>query len=293
VLGLLVAGVQQLPNQDFEALPQPVQATVGDTVTVVFRVRLDPVDLLYDTVPHPVSALPEGVRVLQIERLRRAPDRTFTGRARLAYFRVGRQPVPAFGLDFMRGVKGMTRATLVSDSAFVMIDSVAPPGSPTLKDIREPASQTGVSTKSVLEILALAGSAGLVVLYRRRPQRSQTIPFVLELPAAVETSALERALEELDRIEQAGWAAHGEVPRHYAGVADVVRRYLSEAYGLPAPTSTTSELARLLPDGMEVLREQYLSLLQEADLVKFARTSRSEGGAAEYLRQARAVLAQP
>ena len=101
MLGLLVAGVQQLPNQDFEALPQPVQATVGDTVTVVFRVRLDPVDLLYDTVPHPVSALPEGVRVLQIERLRRAPDRTFTGRARLAYFRVGRQPVPAFGLDFM------------------------------------------------------------------------------------------------------------------------------------------------------------------------------------------------
>ena len=75
--------VQQLPNQAFEALPRVSHATVGDTVAVAFRVRLDPEDLLYDTVPRPLGELPEGIRVLRVAKLHRAPDRTFAGEADL------------------------------------------------------------------------------------------------------------------------------------------------------------------------------------------------------------------
>ena len=57
----------QLPNQSFEVIPEVHRATVGDTIPLRLRVRLDPSDLLYDTVPQPVASLPEGVRLLSVD----------------------------------------------------------------------------------------------------------------------------------------------------------------------------------------------------------------------------------
>jgi hypothetical protein len=58
------------------------------------------------------------------------------GRARLAFYRVGHRPIPLFGVPFLRIVSGQ-RGVLVSDSAYVDIESVAPAGNPTLRDIKE------------------------------------------------------------------------------------------------------------------------------------------------------------
>ena len=70
---------QQLPNQDFEVHPRVTHATVGDSIALVFRVRLDPQDLLYDTVPRPLGELPEGLRVLQVASLRPGLSESVTG----------------------------------------------------------------------------------------------------------------------------------------------------------------------------------------------------------------------
>ena len=78
---LVTWSVQQLPNQRFEVIPAVRHATVGDTVTLSFRVRLDPQDLLYDTTPRPIATLPEGVRVLAVEKLHRNPDRIYVGKS--------------------------------------------------------------------------------------------------------------------------------------------------------------------------------------------------------------------
>jgi uncharacterized protein (DUF58 family) len=75
----------QVSGQAFEVTPPAQPATVGDSVTVGFRVRLDERDLLFDTIPQPVGALPPGVRVLSVEKLQRTPDRIFHGHARLAF----------------------------------------------------------------------------------------------------------------------------------------------------------------------------------------------------------------
>ena len=85
------AAAAQLPNQSFELVPQHARATVGDSILVQFRVRLDQGDLLYDTIPQPVSALPDGVRLLSVEKLHRAADRSMIGRAVVVFFRPGRQ----------------------------------------------------------------------------------------------------------------------------------------------------------------------------------------------------------
>ena len=119
--------------------PRLQRATVGDTITVNFRVRLDERDLLFDTVPRPAVTPPDWVRVFSVDKLERQPDRIFLGRARIAFYRPGLQQVPIFQLPFMRSVKGLSRGTFLSDSAAVEIVPVLQAGaSATLRDIKEP-----------------------------------------------------------------------------------------------------------------------------------------------------------
>jgi len=42
--------------------PEADRTTVGDTVTLAFRVRLDERDLLFDTIPKPARTLPDWIR---------------------------------------------------------------------------------------------------------------------------------------------------------------------------------------------------------------------------------------
>src|SRR4029079_2671445 len=98
------AQAQVVSNQAFEITSGTAHPTVRDTVILTFRLRLDERDLVCDTVPRPIGAVPQGVRILAVEKLERTPDRIFHGRARLAFSRPGNQPVPLFGLPFSRTV---------------------------------------------------------------------------------------------------------------------------------------------------------------------------------------------
>jgi len=293
-LGVLATpAVAQLPNQSFEVVPEVGHASVGDPVSLRFRVRLDARDLLYDSVPKPMADLPEGVRILSVEKLRLGPDRIFTLRARVAFHPTGRRAAPVFGLPFMRAVKGVTRAMLPSDSAFVEIDAVAPAGNPSLKDIKEIERQRGPDPRFVAAGLA-AALAGLALLLRRR-RRPAALPPASPEPAAPAPAVLgpyEAALARLTQIDRERWAVRGEVDHHYEAVADVLRRYLEEAHGVPAPERTTAELIWALPATLADagLKERCGALLGEADLVKFARARRDAQAAERFARDARTLL---
>jgi hypothetical protein len=283
------AAAAQLPNQSFEVVPEVRRATVGDAIPLSLRVRLDPSDLLYDTVPQPIASLPDGVRLLSVEKLHRGPDRTMVGRAVVVFFRPGRQTVPVLGLPFMRGVKGLTRGTLPSDSAFVEIVPVAPPGNPALKDIREPLERRGPDWWWVVAGGLAAAGVAAVALLRRRPKREPRLSTAIVTPAvaAPTPDPYERARIRLQEIEQSGRA--GE---QYAAVADVLRAYLEEAHGIPARRRTTGELVRALPpalalDGVGV---RFTTLLSEADLVKFARARPAADEAHRAVQSARLLL---
>jgi hypothetical protein len=75
-------GFGQVSGQSFQVIPPARPTTVGDSVTIAFRVRLDERDLLFDTIPQPLGALPPGVRILSVEKLQRTPDRIFHGHHR-------------------------------------------------------------------------------------------------------------------------------------------------------------------------------------------------------------------
>jgi uncharacterized protein (DUF58 family) len=287
----------QVSGQSFQVSPPAQPATVGDSVTVEFRVRLDERDLLFDTIPEPVGTLPPGVRVLSVAKMQRTPDRIFHGHARLAFYRPGRQPIPVFGLPFMRAVKGVQRATLSSDSAFVEIRPLLPAGNPSLKDIRDLERSARPPW-----IPVITGMLALVALLlarwtRRRKRRSETARAIEDLTSAQpapSSNAYTLALTELDRIEQEHWPGRGQVARHYEAVVDTLRDYLESAEAVPARERTTAELLWSLPAHLsgDPLRDRFRELLDAADLVKFARLAPGESSAQAFLEQSRALLGE-
>jgi hypothetical protein len=286
----------QVSGQAFEVTPPAQPATVGDSVTVGFRVRLDERDLLFDTIPQPVGALPPGVRVLSVEKLQRTPDRIFHGHARLAFYRTGRIPIPVFALPFMRAVKGLGRGTLSSDSAFVEIRPLLPAGNPSLKDIRDLERISGPPLLPWL-VCSLVLLGLLMMRWRRTRDRRSAAAAIEQLTSthvAPSSTPYSLALAELARIEREHWPRRGQVARHYEAVVDVLRDYLESAEAVPARERTSAELLWSLPPYLSDggLRDRSRELLEEADLVKFAQLEPGAESAQVFLEQCRVLLDQ-
>ena len=284
----------QLHGQHWTVTPETERATVGDTVTLAFRVRLDERDLLFDTVPKPARTLPDWIRVFGVEKLQRQPDRIYVGKARVAFYRPGRQAVPLFELPFMRSVKGLSRGTLMSDSASVEVVPVLSGSSATLRDIKEPASAGGPDPLAlVLGLLALAVAGWLTWRARWRGPAAVPEPVLVAADSPTARDPYDIALDRLVAIERERWSAR-DVARHYAEVTDALRDYLEAAADIPARERTTIELRWSLPPALlEGPRgRRFDPLFDEADLVKFARLRPTAGDGAAFLRDARALLTE-
>jgi hypothetical protein len=98
------------------------------------------------------------------------------------------------------------------------------------------------------------------------------------------------ALRELNDLERRGLLEKGELMRYYVELSAVIRRYIENAFKIPALEQTTDEFAVSLSNvdslGYE-LREAACGLLQEADLVKFARFNPGRQRAIDRLYAAR------
>ena len=282
----------QLHGQHWTVTPETERATVGDTVTLAFRVRLDERDLLFDTIPKPARTPPDWIRVFGVEKLQRQPDRIYVGKARVAFYRPGRQAVPLFELPFMRSVKGLSRGTLTSDSATVEVVSVLSAGSSaTLRDIKEPATAGGPEPLArALGLLALAVAGWLTWRARRRGLAAVPEPVPAAAASPATRDPYDIAADRLAAIERERWSAL-DVARHYAEVTDVLRDYL-EAHGVPARERTTSELRWALAPGLLAGRgrRRFETVFDEADLVKFARRRPGMDDAEGFLVAARELL---
>ena len=113
---------------------------------------------------------------------------------------------------------------------------------------------------------ALAGLlfiiAALTWWYRKR-HALDILPEVMDPPHI-------RARKEIDRLEAQGLFEKGKVKAFYFILSEILRRYMESIRHFPAAEYTTEEIAHHIRNNEEDRR--ILSLLRQADLVKFADT---------------------
>ncbi len=109
---------------------------------------------------------------------------------------------------------------------------------------------------------------------------------------AVKTDPYEQALNELDQLCRNRLWQKGEVKEYYDGLTDIARRYLERGYGIPALESTTDETKELLADQpvRAEVRDDFIALMQEADMVKFARERFNDKACEQALRRTREFI---
>jgi hypothetical protein len=184
----------------------------------------------------------------------------------------------------VRGPGGTTGEIATEPVPVKVLSNLPPPEAPA--DGSAPAPPEAAPLKPALEaernwwpvmaaavVLALAAVAAFVLLRRLRARKPE--PEEEVVPKKPLRPAWELALEELDRIAAAQYVQRGELDRQYVEVTETLRRYLENRYGVPALECTTSDLNELLrraPVGTET-SARLLSLLREADLVKFAKAA--------------------
>ena len=99
------------------------------------------------------------------------------------------------------------------------------------------------------------------------------------------------ALQALLEIENMDLLGNGEYKRYYTLVIDVMRRYLERRYGILAMDETTYEIMSDLEHRGSSI-EGLEALLQEADLVKFAKYVPDVAGGKRLMESSREIIAR-
>lgn len=288
--------VRQAQGQMLEVLPDTTRATVGDVVGLRILLRQYEGDALLERVPHLAAALPDGVRLLGVDSMRQVAHQRLEARATIAFYRPGPQVIPPLAIDFRRGAV-ILHGTMRSEPVPIEIVPVLTmAGGATLKDIKEMVTVPGPDPLYLAGVLAALGLAALA--WRRRLRRPRTVvapaPVAEPVPAEVAPDPYAIALDRLAEIARARLADRGQVAEHYQAATDALRDYLEAAEGVPARERTTAELLWSMPPALLEggLRRQYESLFHESDLVKFARRRPGPAAAAQFLEDARTLLAR-
>jgi hypothetical protein len=141
--------------------------------------------------------------------------------------------------------------------------------------------------------LLLAVAAGLAYLLYRRLTNKEPAP----IPVIDTRTPWEIAIEELDRIERLDLPEDGNFKEHYTLVASAMRvyvqgMYLKDVSPIDAIDMTTDEIVAVLKKSS--LHYGHLrfviDLLQESDLVKFAKYTPRVSQAYEASGQARYIV---
>jgi len=258
---------------------------VGDVVVLHLEAHLGPQETMASYVPALAGELPEGVRLLAADTLRRDDNRTFVGRVRFAFYRTGIQEIPLLQV-VVRHTPTDRGTPYGFDQPTVTVTPLVPEGNPALKDIRDPVAPRGPSPATVLGGAALLAAAAFAWrrLRRRRGAVSMATPGV-ETPL----DARATALRDLEAIGRDGWPARDPV-RAIELAAGVLRGYLGVTLAGAAGALTTRELTALLPPTLNGTADAVRYALAGADLVKFARVRPDAAAATSFLGEVRRTI---
>jgi hypothetical protein len=182
--------------------------------------------------------------------------------------------------------------TVCTASHSVLVeDPIANTPNPAPKNNPAPRRQleiwTAAKTVAIAGAIALiAGALGALLISRwlRRPKK---LP-----PPPPPRPPWDVALEALHDIRHAGLTREGRFAEVFDRVSDVLRRYLGDRYGYDGLESTTREALISLRETTPRIDDLpgIESFMRDADLVKFARLTPSEGECLDLLSRAESIV---
>jgi hypothetical protein len=253
---------------------------IGDPFTVSIRVRT-PTGATIEFPPGPDST--SAVQLLDPRTVRTTADTAAvdqTATYRLAAWDIGPHAI-ALGDVIVRGAGADQRIAVGRPSIFVQ--SVLPADSSLrVPKPARPLIDQGMPRWWLWALIAAAVALALLAIWWWWRRRRHVAAPPVEDPLAV-------AEREFTRVEALRLIEAGERGRHVALMVDVLRDYLAARYANAPLSLTTSELTRALHRD-QVPLERLGRLLDEADLIKFARRPATRDSATELGREARLIV---
>ncbi len=274
--------------QSLELEPVQARGNVGDILSIRITARLHPGQELLELVPRPLLPPPEGMRIVSTDTLTEQRDGSWTGGIRMAFYRIGRQPVPTLALLYRPAANALPD-TLVNAPLSIEITPILPLGNPSLKDIK-PLEQLGGPV--VLPLILLLTGVGAAVFWLFRRRNGVAPLWTRRAPAAPIHTPFAAALARLDALEQEVLASGNGVVPSYARVAEIMRDALIASAVVPHSGFTSGELRAMLPGPLtaEGAGDRFAALLADADLVKFAKLRPDLPSAQGQIARARALF---
>lgn len=140
-------------------------------------------------------------------------------------------------------------------------------------------------------VLALAGWLAWRY-YHSRKVAEKPAPRIVEIPPYKDP--LEALRQDLESIRADFPRPQDDYKGYYSRLGDAIRCYFEELYAIPALESTTSELAAELRHKLvhDTLQTSTLRILQQADMVKFAKFRPGPDQCAKAMDEARNFLSE-
>jgi len=175
--------------------------------------------------------------------------------------------------------------TVLIEDPIANTPNPAPKGNPAAR--RQLEVWTAAKTVALAVAIALlVGALGALLISRwlRRPKK---LP-----PPPPPRPPWDVALEALHDIRHAGLTREGRFAEVFDRVSDVLRRYLGDRYGYDGLESTTREALIALRETTPEIEDLpgIESFMRDADLVKFARLTPSEGECLDLLSRAESIV---
>ncbi len=244
---------------------------IGDQLKFKVFVEVDSTDMVIFPEGQTFSPL-ETVEAYATDTTRKKDRITLLKTYALTQFDSGSYKLPAQRIEI--NGKGFFTDSLQIDVATVAVDTLAQQ----MFDIK-PLIQVEKSNSnlwkillSILAILAVIGALVYWFILRKKPLTEKEQEALLP--------PYDRALLELKKLDNSKYLIQDEYKQYYSELTDIVRSYLEEDVNVSALESTTDELItklEMLKDAGELELDndtikQFKSILQTADLVKFAKS---------------------
>jgi hypothetical protein len=189
----------------------------------------------------------------------------------LTTFTTGEVTIPELSLFYTDS--GNNRQELKVSSASVTVDSVlAKAGMAAgIRDIKLPLALPVPLSVYLAWLAALAAiGAGVFFWYRAYRKRHAAAFPEVAVPAV---PADQLALQELEKLKNAGLVQEGRIKEYYIALSEIIRTYIAAVYAMTTLDRTTAEIYQELrqkePDKRRLSRLK--DFFDECDLVKFAK----------------------